>query len=140
MIDAEQYIYQLVTRDALALDVSPTVASDLDVDTIDELPFWGFTVTGDGQVANGPGLWTFQLSWNVFAEGRDAAFASAAQLYALHHAWMEDPSTTVLEIEDQPIWVAELEDIDIFSRTARSVINGRDIVQFTGTFALAIRS
>lgn len=142
MIDTEQYIYQLVRRDIVArqVDPVPTVAADLDVDTISEMPFWSFTLIGDGQIANGPGLWTYQVTWNVFAEGRDATFSSAADLYELHQGWAADSEGTVLVVDGQPIWLHSLEDVDLFSRTGAAVVDGRDIVQFSGTFALAIRS
>lgn len=140
MIDADQYVYQLLAGAAAAVTPTPTVAADMDVDLIDELPFWSFTVTGDGQIANGPGLWTFQLLMNFFADGRDACFATASAAYQIVHGWDDDPAQTVLDIEGVQVWVSELTDIDVPSRTASVQIDGRDLVQFTGSFALALRS
>jgi len=142
MIDAEAYLYELFTRDIedAGFDEDVTVAADIDVQVMDELPYWTFSVIGDGQQSNGDDLWSYTLTVSVFAEGMDATKNSARAMYDLVHAWDTDPGATQLTTGGDTIWVSSLDDIDLPSRLASAEIAGRNITQYTGSFGLALRN
>lgn len=140
MIDAEVYLNLLLTRDYAALGVdADTITPDLDVDELDRLPAVTWNVVGAGQVANGGGLWSFILNMNFFGDGMDEAKASAKTGYDLVHGWDNDPTVTVLPVDGADTWVSALADQDIPTRLGRAVIDGRNVVQYAGSFAIDLR-
>lgn len=143
MIDAEVYLHQLLVRDVqeqLEEDETLAIAPDIDVNQLAHLPAVLFTVTGDGQVANGPGLWSFTLTLSVFGEGMDQAKRFARLLYDVVHHWDDRPDLTPISIDGENTWVSELDDIDLFSRLSSADIDGRNVTQYVGSFALALRN
>ncbi|ALJ22043.1 hypothetical protein [Microbacterium sp. No. 7] len=69
------------------------VAADLDVDTIDHIPF----ITHSSQAAqnrNGPGLYTVSLDVNIFLDHRETPFSFVQDIYDSIHAWVEHPFDT----------------------------------------------
>lgn len=144
MLDAEVYINRLMLRDVEALadtfEETLLVAPDIDVNELDELPAILFTLTGDGQVANGDGLWSFILTLSTFGYGMDQAKQFAKLGYDIVHAWDQGGPGTVIEIDDEETWVSSVDDIDLPSRLPSALIAGRNVVQYVGSFALALRN
>lgn len=142
MIDAEVYLGKLLLRDAEA-SLEPEdelfIAPDIDVDQLSEFPALIWNITGDGQIANGDGLWTFTLNVIFFAEGMDAAKKWARFGYDLVHFWDDRSDLTELEVDGEPVWVSFVEDIDLPTRQASADIDGRNVTQYSGSFALALR-
>jgi hypothetical protein len=143
VIDAEVYLHQLLTRDYAALSPQPSpapfVGPGLDVGELDHLPSVIWHVTGSGQTANGDGLWLYTLSVNVFGNGMDDAKAAMKTFYDVVHAWDANPASTVLDVDGSPVWVSSLEDNDLPSRFPSADIPGRNVVQYGGSFPLALR-
>lgn len=143
MIDAEVYLQTLIVRDTEE-DLDPgevvTIAPDIDVDQLEKMPALLWTLTGDGQVANGDGLWSYTLTLSVYGEGMDEAKRWARFFYKLVHYWDENPALTKLTVDGDPIWVSTLEDIDLPTRQSSADIDGRNVTQYVGSFALALRS
>jgi hypothetical protein len=145
VIDAEVYLQTIIVRDTEE-DLDPedgdiAIAPDLDVDELaGNYPALLWTLTGDGQVSNGEGLWTYTLTLSDYAEGMDKAKKWARWFYKLVHYWDEHPELTELEIDGDTIWVAGVEDIDVPTRQSSADVDGRHIVQYVGSYALALRS
>jgi hypothetical protein len=142
VIDAEVYFHQLLVRDIAALDLEDDVAiaPTIDIDQMEDFPSILFEYSGDGQSANGPGLWGFTLTLSVFADGMDPAKALTRALYDVVRAWDADPASTVLAVDGERIWISSADDVDLFSRIASAQIAGRNVTQYVGSFALALRS
>lgn len=143
MIDAEVYLATLLARDAEE-DFDPgdvvLIAPDIDVDELAELPAVLWTLTGDGQTANADGLWSYTLNLSIFAEGMDAAKKWARFFYKLVHYWNDNPALTELVVDGDTIWVSTLDDIDLPTRQSSASIAGRNVTQYVGSFALALRN
>ncbi len=133
MIDAERLVYTLLT--AIAPD-GVRVAPETDSEVLGDLPLWQYHLLGDGQVANGPGLYTFSLDINVFAEGLDATRAQARLCHDGVHRW-ENPAAAIVPDVG---WVADVADNSIFSLQGTPVITGRQVSQYAGSFDLALRN
>ncbi len=133
LIDAEALMYQLLQRDKPA---GSTAAADLDVAAIDELPLVTYTLDSSGLEVNGPGAWWMTLTLTVQAAGGDAAFAVCKALHAAVHRW-ELPGVSL----DPDIgWVTQVADSSLFSRTASTDVDGRNVTQYAGAFDLLFRS
>lgn len=143
MIDAEVYLATLIQRDTeedLEPDEEVFIAPDLDVNQLAQMPALLWTLTGDGQVANGDGLWSYTLTLSVYAEGMDAAKKWARFFYNLVHYWDEHTELTELEVDGDTLWVSTVEDIDLPTRQSSADIDGRNVTQYVGSFALALRN
>lgn len=143
MIDAEAYIGQINLRDFEALrdDLDmPHVAPDIDTETLEEIPAIIWNLSGDGQQADGPGMWTFVLSYNIFGDGMDQAKAYARLTDRVANSWFADPWPTALEVDGDRIVISGGETIDLPTRTAQSIIDGRNVVQYSGSYAIMLRS
>lgn len=142
MIDGEAFLSKLIPRDveALDLDEDVSIAPDIDVDQLEHLPAILFTLIGDGQVANGDGLWNFILTLSTFGEGMDQAKRFARIGYDIAHAWNGNSAATVIDVDGEPTWVSDVSDIDVPSRLAAAQIPGRNVVQYVGSFGLALRN
>lgn len=146
MIDAEVYLQTILVRDTEE-DLEPgdgeiAIAPDLDVDELNgNYPALLWTITGDGQAANGNGLWSYTLTLSVYAEGMDQAKKWAKFFYNLVHYWDERDDLTEIDLPDgDTIWVSGVGDIDVPTRQSSADIRGRHIVQYVGSYALALRS
>lgn len=133
LVDDERLIFTLLVRDA---PEGYTIAAELDIDTIDGLPFASFAVTGGEQGGNGPGLWTVYLTVNAFNEGQDATWDMCRVLYRIVHGWGELGTGALPGVG----YVSSVRDVSKFTRTAAAVLEGKQITQYTGSFALTIRS
>lgn len=133
LIDDEQLVYLLLKRDLVD---SVTLAAELDVESIDSMPFVTFNLRGGDQSGNGPGLWSCPLTIRVFAEGQDAAWELCSDLYRAVHMWAESGHSTVAGLG----YVAVTTDLSKFSRDASVQMKGKNITQYTGSFELIIRS
>jgi hypothetical protein len=136
LVDDEQLIFALLRRD---LASSVGVAAELDVDSIDSLPFVTFIVTGGDQGANGPGLWAASLALNVFAQGQDEAWVTARAVYGAVHKW-DTPGASILDAAPELGYVSRVTDLNKFSRVGSVEMQGKNITQYLGTFELKIRN
>lgn len=128
MIDAGSLFYSSLVRD---LDSSVTVVAELQLDTIDNFPTVSFSWSGAGQTGNGTELWFGFLDLNVF-DDVNSAFGNASAVYDLVHAWPNQ----VAEFG----WVESVTDQQMFSPVPSPVVAGRQVVQYAGSFALALRN
>lgn len=129
LLDDERLVYTLLTEDAGAIG---TIAADLDVESIDQVPFITFTTVGEGQT-RGVGFWPVTLTLSVFAEATNA-FEITQQLYAVIHGWTGRVVPGVGGVQD-------VDDIAKFGRIGSNVdMIGKTISQRTGSFALTLRS
>lgn len=133
MIDAELLIYTLLMAGA---PEGTTVLPETDSETLGDLPIWTFYTIGDGQTANGPGMYDVALELSVFAEGIDAAKGGATILYDLVHSWDTNPASAVVPDVG---WVQSVDDNSLFSRVAAPELTGSNVSQYAGSFALALR-
>jgi hypothetical protein len=133
VIDADLLVFTLLRAAA-----SPTtrVTPETDTEVLGDLPLWQFSLIGDGQVDNGPGLYSFTLDISVFAEGVDAARAHARLAYDIVHRW-ENPAASIVPDVG---WVASVSDVSIFSLQGAPQITGRQVSQYAGSFDLALRN
>lgn len=143
MIDAEMYMGKLIEQSYDALDPQPTprpkISPDVGLHELADFPAIVWHLTGSGQTANGEGLWLFNLTVNIFGIGMDAAKDAAKHLYDVVHAWNENPAFTVIQVDGEPMWVSQLDDNDIPSRVAAADIPGRNVVQYSGVYPIALR-
>lgn len=143
MIDAEVYLAKLLARDVEAtLEPGEEVfiAPDIDIAELRIRPALLWTLIGDGQVANGDGLWRYTLTLSIYGEGMDAAKRWARFFYNLVHHWDDRADLTELEVDGDTIWVSTVEDIDLPTRQASADIDGRNVTQYVGSFDLALRN
>lgn len=133
MIDPEQLLFTLLKAGAPA---GTKVAPESDSESLGQLPLWTFNIIGDGQTSNGPGLYEITLDISVFAEGIDTAKAGAKAAYDLVWSWADDPLSAIVPDVG---WVSDVADISLFSRMGTPEITGRNVSQYAGSFALALR-
>lgn len=133
LIDDELIIFTLLKRD---LPDSVTIAAELDVDSIDHLPFVTFSVRGGDQVGNGPGLWNVPVTFRVFAEGQDSTWELCRDLFTIVHEWATPGASTLTGLGH----VSAVDDVSKFSRDATVDIQGKNVTQYSGSFDLLIRN
>ena len=134
LLDDEQLFYFLLSRDKPADSV---VSAELDVDSIDFLPFTTFRVSGSGQDGNGPGLWTATLSLTVYIESGDGAFDVCKHWYQKVHGWALPGVGILADVGS----VEQVEDLSKFSRVVSGLsIIGKHATQYVGSFDLTLRS
>lgn len=133
LVDDELLVYTLLKRE---LPEGATLAAELDVDSIDTLPFITYNVRGGDQSGNGPGLWSSPLTIRVFAEGQDAGWELCRDLYRVIHLWAEPGNSTVPGVA----YVTNVTDLSKFSRDATVAMEGKQITQYTGSFELITRT
>lgn len=133
MIDPDLLIYLLLDR---AAPTGTRITPETDTEVLGELPLWQYHLIGDGQVSNGPGLYTVTLDLSVFAEGLDAARAQARVAYDIVHAW-ENPAVSIVPDVG---WVSSVDDVSLFSLQGTPEITGRQVSQYAGSFDLALRN
>lgn len=143
LIDDEQLVNHLLKRDAPTpadipwLRTAGVIEAELDVDSIDMLPFTTYRVSGSGQDGNGPGIWTATLTMNVYLESGDAAFDVCRHWYRKVHRWSVPGEGVVDGVGS----VSEVEDLSKFSRVVSGLsIIGKHATQYVGSFGLALRS
>lgn len=145
MIDAEQYLgllwEQSFTADPLDLDppVDLWVAPDIDVDQLDHLPALTWNITGDGEAADGPNADGFILNVSIFGDGMDQAKATAIHVDEVAMKWFDDPWATAATFDNHSVVVATGERIDTPTRLPAAEINGRLVVQYSGSYRLLLR-
>lgn len=136
MLDGDALLYQLL-RKGLAPEV--TLKPDLEVDTIDRVPYVTYTGVGGNSIAdNGvtPIAWTWTLVVNVFHTDLDEAKDVAEAVYDLVHGW-NDVWGTSHKIAGLG-HAAEVSDLSLFSKTGQADIPGHTIQQLTGQFLLQL--
>jgi hypothetical protein len=132
-LDVDLLVYTLLRRIA---PEGTAVTAETDSEVLGDLPLWTFSVIGDGQAANGPGLWSINLDVSVFALGLDAAKAAAGVAYDGIHRWGTDPASSIVPALG---WVAAVDDNSLFSLQGSPEITGLHVSQYAGSFALALR-
>jgi len=140
LLDGEQVVNALLIR---GLPEEIDIAADLDVNSIDELPCLTYTLNGDGQSENGPGLFTYTLTLSAFGDGLDQTFALAKAVYACVWSWDQDPQLThVINDETNRLigWVEDVEDVSSFSRVGSVDMVGKLVTQYVGVFSLTLRN
>jgi hypothetical protein len=145
VIDAEVYMGLLLKQGYDAISPQPVprpyVAPGFSTDELDpgHFPAIIWHLTGSGQSSNGPGLWLYSLSVNIFGDGMDEAKGVMRTFYDLVHSWNDDPAGTVITVDGSPVWVSSVDDNDLPSRFPSADIPGRNVVQYGGVFPLALR-
>lgn len=125
MLDAES----LVDSRLKAAIVDAPVYSELQDDI--DFPAVIYSVTGDGQTGNGPGIWPVHLEVSVIATA-DKAFGLASQVYDTIHGW---PLTG-----DEYGTVVSVTDVSLPSKVSSTTsANSKTEVQYTGSFDLLVR-
>ncbi|WP_159794457.1 hypothetical protein [Puerhibacterium puerhi] len=125
LIDAESMVFDLLT----AAFSDAYVASEYETDLT--FPAVIYSVSGDGQVGNGPGLWTLSLELS-FLGPADQAWALAARGYRAVHSWA---GTTTAHGH-----VNAVDDESIPSRVSTPEANAKTTRQYTGVWTLTCRS
>lgn len=133
MIDADLLVYTLLAASA---PEGVRVTPETDTEVLGDLPLWQFNLIGEGQVDNGPGLYSYTLDVSVFAEGLDVTRVQARLAYDLVHRW-ENPATAIVPGVG---WVSDIRDVSIFSLQGTPQITGRQVSQYAGSFDLALRN
>ncbi|WP_413600849.1 hypothetical protein [Curtobacterium sp. Curtsp57] len=128
MIDHETLIDTLLRRDSTAA----SIGGEYDTTLERTLPALVYRLTGDGQVSNGPGLWTVELTANVHGEPADA-WRVTSELYDLVHAWPFNSRIDGLGA------VQQVDDEDMPTRQPTSPDGGNTGVQYTASWALLLR-
>lgn len=134
MIDHETLIWTLLTRDLpsgtfVSLEENISGAQSI------TLPAVIYSLVNTGQTQNGPNLWTGQLDTQVLGSA-DTAWGLASDLYDSIHAWAEQQTGIVADIG----WVSTLSDIEAFTRSATTQTVAKGVIQYAGSFALALRN
>lgn len=142
MIDADAYVGTLFKNSLNAVspapDPLPNIRPDFDPEAL-TLPAVRWNIVGDGNLANGVGLHNYRLDVVIIGAGMDQAKAAMRLLHDLVHGWDEAPAGTLLTVAGDTISVASLEDDVLPSRDSAAEIPGRDLVQYSGAYALALR-
>ncbi|WP_243063187.1 hypothetical protein [Humibacter sp. RRB41] len=133
LLDAEQLVYDLLTR----ANPGKRIIPETDSDSLGDLPLWQFNVLGDGQTFNGPGEWDIILDINVFGNGIAAAKAEAAIAYQTVWGWASDPLSAIV---DGVGWVSDVSDISYFSRAGTPDLTGLNVSQYAASFGLTLRN
>jgi hypothetical protein len=142
MIDAEVYLDQLLD---LSMTATPFVedlwvAPDIDVTIMQHFPALTWNIVGDGEPLNGPDAYGIILNASVFGEGMDAAKAVARYVDRTVMAWFEDPWPTAITVDGDRIVVSNGERLDLMTRLAAAEIEGRNVVQYSGSFRILLRA
>lgn len=125
-------LFQALLTEGLPDDYE--VAADLDVDSIDFIPFIthrSFT----NQTGNADGLWSVTLSVRLFTEAA-SAFDSAATLYDVIHAWAESPTAGILPGIGG---IEQVEDSSALARVVTTSMMNKFVTQYDGTFQILVK-
>lgn len=140
LIDDEVLVYQLLLRDLTAQTEIPGVTVSASVDVDEQagitLPFVSFSLAGDGQLANGAGLWDSVLDVSCIANGMDAAKALARLVYRIVHAWSIPGTAHVPGIGA----IVEVGDVSRFSRQPSARLPDSLLVEYDGSFAIQLQN
>jgi hypothetical protein len=80
MIDAESMVHHLLTGRFPGIHVSPDIPTDI------TLPAVVYAVTGDGQVSNGPGLFSLRLEYTTIGSVKES-WGLASDVYDFIRTW-----------------------------------------------------
>jgi hypothetical protein len=151
VIDVDVYLHLLLTQSITAafaaegfdevIEAEPWCAPDIDVDTLEKMPAVTWNILADGEVPNGPGLWNYILNLNCFGYGMDQAKALARGMHAIAEGWDENTAGTVIEVDGDDVWLSSVDtNLDIPTRLPAAIIEGRLTVQYSGSYAIGVRS
>jgi hypothetical protein len=152
VIDVEVYLHLLMTQsiatafaddgfDPAQILAAPYCAPDIDVDTLDNIPAVTWNILADGEVANGPGLWNFVLNLSCFGHGMDQAKALMRGMHAIAERWDEATASTVIDVDGDDVWLSSVDtNRDIPTRLPAAIIEGRLLVQYSGSYGIGVRS
>jgi len=152
VIDVEVYLNLLLQQsiqaafdadefDPTLIPARPWCAPDIDVEILSKVPAVTWNITSDGEVANGPGLWNFLLNLNLFGVGMDQAKELTRVLHGIAVGWDDDTTSTVIAVDGNNVWLSSVDtDRDIPTRLPAAIIDGRQIVQYSGSYGIGVRS
>ncbi len=142
--DFEVYVAHLWTA-GLALLTLPTGETitphpDNGGETGGHIPvvYWSLTATGD--VSNGPDAWSFLLNVSIVGLGMDGAKQATSRVHQVVSSWNLDPNFTSDVVGSHTIVLASVDDSTIPTRTAAATVDGRDLVQYDGSYLLLLRA
>ena len=141
MIDIEQYVGKLWTQSLTATPPPADlwVAPDIDVDTVKNLPALTWNIVGDGETEDGPGAVGIILNVNILGNGMDQAKDAARHVDDVAMAWFDDPWPTAITVDGDRIVVSDGDRIDMPTRIAEAMVEGRNLVQYSGSYRLLLR-
>jgi len=134
MIDHETIFWSLLDRDLISgtyFSSETNIAADFEI----PLPAIIYSLTNTGQTQNGPNLWTGQVDVQILGDP-EPAWDLAANVYDILHQWADEQTGVV----DDVGWVQDVTDISAFSRPTGTQIVGKGVIQYAGSFALALRN
>lgn len=142
MIDIEQYIDLLWAQSLTAMPFEEEiwVAPDIDVDTVsDHIPALTWNIQGDGEIQDVEGTYGVILNVNILGYGMDQAKAVAGHVDDVAMEWFEDPAPTRIDVDGSPVVVSLGDRQDLPTRIAQAEVDGRNLVQYSGSYRLLIR-
>lgn len=143
MIDIEAYLAALMEQSYAAnpYDEDVWVAPDIDVDTVaDHIPAVTWNIQGDGEEQDVDETFGILLNANVLGNGMDQAKGVAKHFDGLVMEWFDDPAPTLIEIDGVRMVVSLGWRQDLITRIAQAEVEGRNLVQYSGSYRLLIRS
>jgi len=132
-LDTDLLLQKLLRRD---IAQTVTVLGELDFDTIENTPAVTHSSTTPGQGSNGLGLRRVTVTLNLYALTVATAVEVADQVTRAVHAWDAPDSAGI----DGVGTVEKVTDIDELSHVDSPTLIGKDVVQYSGSFELLIRS
>jgi hypothetical protein len=135
LIDADEFFQTLISN----LSVSGlTVGADLGPDAGDQIPFISHNSILS-QNANGPGLWTVNLTLTLYLEVTTTTFQTVKDVYAGVHGWGNGMGVDGFVMGLAA--VVDVEDVQAFTRVGQDVaLNNKTVTQYVGSFELSIRN
>ncbi|WP_378144814.1 hypothetical protein ACFJGV_15155 [Cnuibacter sp. UC19_7] len=134
MIDHDALVWALFTRDTPA---GTFISNELNLSATTPIatPAVIYSLANSGQTQNGPGLWTGDLDVQVIGKP-DEAWTLASDLYDAMHAWADEQTGIIADVGH----VQDLDDNTAFSRSSTTQTVGKGVVQYAGSFAVALRN
>ena len=139
MLNNDRLFQALLTSIATSagMDIN-SVAADLDVNSIDFIPFITHSSSA-AQDKNGPNLWSVQLDVSIFLETGATPFTFVQDIYDGIHAW-DSPAMTGI-VSGVGAVVSIDQEINAFRRTQDGVkMLNKLVAQYVGSWQLTVRT
>ncbi|KJL39909.1 hypothetical protein [Microbacterium trichothecenolyticum] len=132
LLNAGKLFQSLFTRDL----PEPWVAySDLDVGSFDDIPIATHSAVIQ-QNGNGEDVWSVTLTVNLFLDPA-GAFDRAAFVYAVIHAWDDDPEESIIPGVGA---IESVDDLDAFMPASGEVLmNNKAVRHYQGAFSITAK-
>lgn len=134
LINSDKLFQTLLTHIALPDGVS--IIAEIDVDDFDVIP----VITHNSTISqyDPRGLWTANLTVNIFLDRSETPFSLVQQVYAGIHEWGDSPLFGVIPGVGA---VEQVNDIEAFTRAGRGVpMLNKVVTPYVGSFELSIRN